>query len=165
MAFNTNSPAVGKRIPERISMAVECLRQGRADEAFLLLSEPGVEKEPAGCFALGLCYLRAGEPSRAISCFEQALNLFRVMPSRPSARTETGEIHLKLAMKQIAEKVYLAPMDAEFCALFPKAAEQAALMALIDSCLQIGMIEQARRFSAGLNGPEFAEYKNKLTVN
>ncbi|MCL2129350.1 MAG: tetratricopeptide repeat protein [Treponema sp.] len=157
---------------ERTSAAIEYLRQGRNAEAYLIFSEPETvkktEKDPAARFAMGLCYFRTGELTAAISCFEQALNLLRVMspgkgtlsPSQPAA--EKSETYLKLAAEEIADKTYLTPMDADFCMLFPKAAENAVLLALIDAYKQNGMIEQARRLSASLTGPIFEAYKGKL---
>ena len=166
MGFNANSPAMPeKQITEQITAAIAYLRQGRSAQAFLLLSEPGAEKESAASFALGLCRLRAGELTAAVSCFEQALNLLRAMPSKPPLRLETSETYIKLSESQIAEKVYLTPMDVDFCASFPKAAEQNVLLALIDTCVQNGMMEQARRLSSALTGPVFEGYKKKLMEN
>ena len=171
MAFNVNSPdvpekqATERKKIERIRAAVTYLRQGRNAEAFLLLSEPGAEKEPAARFALALCHLRAGELPAAISCLEQALGFLRAMPPQAHERLETNGTYLKLATKQVAEKCYLNPMDVDFCVSFPKAAEQNALLALIDSYCQNGMIEQARRLSSALTGPVFEDFKNRLLEN
>ena len=162
MGFNANPPAAAVK---QITAAIEYLRQGRHAEAFLLLSEPGAEAEGAARFALGLCHLRAAELEAALSCFEQALNLFRVMPSKPPPRTETSGTYLKLAVKQVTDKTYLSPMDPDFCTSFPKAAEQAALLALVDSYRQNGMMDKARRLSAGLTGPVFENFKKELLEN
>ena len=165
MNFNANLTtlsAAETRITERVRAAIEYLRQGWTAQAFLLLSEPGTEKDGAARFALGLCHFYAGELPAAISRFEEALNLFRSMSSKPPGRLETSDTHTKLSIKQIDEKVYLTPMDADFCAFFPKAAEQTVLLALIDSYIQNGMIEEARRLSAGLVGPVFETFKKRM---
>ena len=173
MGFNKNPPAVPaaeKQIAEQITAAIAYLRQGWNAEAFLLLSEPGAEKEPAARFALGLCHFSAGDLPAAISCFEETINLLKAMPSKPvqgltflpQAAVENTETFIKLSVRQIAEKIYLTPMDINFCTHFPKAALQTALLALIDSYVLYGKIEEARRLSAGLIGPVFEEYKKNL---
>ena len=163
MGFNTNAPG-GHNVKEQLAAAISFLRNGWNAQAFVLLSELKAEKEPAGCFALGLCHVRAGELPAAISCFEQALQLLKAVPASPRG-TENSETYLRLFIDQIKDKVYLNPMDIEFCERFPKAAEQTVLLALIDSYQQNGMDEQARRLSAGLVGTAFEEYKKQLTMN
>ena len=152
---------------EKTAAAVAYLRQGWLSQAFLLLSELKAQKDPAAHFALGLCHFRAGELPAAVSCFEQALQLLKTssahglsVPQRTAA--ENSETFLKLAAGQIADKTYLNPMDADFCALFPKAAEQNVLMAMIDVYQQMGMNEKAKRLSGSLAGPVFEEYKKGI---
>jgi len=161
MSFNAVPSGQPAANAERIASAVRYLRQGKDAQAFLLLSEPGTEKDPAARFALGLCHLRADELPMAISSFEQALTLLKAATAKlwPG---ETNTVYLKLAAKQIENKNYLAPMDADFCALFPKAAEQNVLLAMIDAYQASGMPEQAERLSAGLTGSVFEEYKKQL---
>ena len=168
--FITSSPAgAGKQDAGRVAAGIEYLRQGRLSQAYVILSQPGTEKDPAARFALGLCHFRAGELSAAISCFEQALGLLRAAPSSQGlasrAAAENTETYLKLAAQQIADKTHLGPMDADFCTLFPKAAEHTVLLALIDAYIQKGMIEHAQRLSSGLTGPAFEAYKKKLLEN
>jgi tetratricopeptide (TPR) repeat protein len=168
MSFIINSPAApgaGKLDAERIAAAVKYLRQGRSAQAFLILSEPGAEKEPAARFAFGLCHFHAGDLSTAISCFEQALHLLRAVQVKPQGASENTDIFIKLAAAQIEDKTYLTPIDADFCALFPKAAEQSVLLALIDAYQKKGMNEKAQQLSSGLTGPIFEAYKKKLMEN
>jgi len=146
---------------DRSKTAIECLRQGRNAEAYLLLSEPKPEKGPAEHFNLGLCHFHANDFSAAISCFEKAQQLLKTLsPSRFTS--ENSETYLKLAAAQIAEKTYLNPMDADFCILFPKAAEQTVLLCMIDAYRQKGMIEQARRLCSALSGPQFEAFKKGI---
>ena len=159
-----DTAGAGKQDAGRIAAGIEYLRHGRSAQAYVILSEPGTEKEPAARFALGLCHFRAGELSAAISCFEEALGLLRAAPPSRAA-AENTETYLKLAVEQIADKTYLDPMDAHFCALFPKAAEHNVLLALIDAYRQKGMIEHAQKLSSGLTGPAFEAYKKKLLEN
>jgi len=165
VSFNTNIPSasVGKLRNEEIApFAIRCLRQGRGAQAFLLLSEPGADKTPEASFALGLCNLLSGDASAAVSCFEKALGMLKGMPaSRPPAG-ENSEKYIRLTVEQVRERVYLTPMDADFCTHFPEAAEQTVLLALIHAYLQKGMTDQAKRLSSGLTGPEFEEYKKKF---
>ena len=166
-----DSAGAGKQDGRRIAAGIEYLRQGRSAQAYLILSEPGTEKDPSARFALGLCHFRANDLSAAISCFEQALGLLRAaspsqgLASAPRAAAENSEIFLKLAAQQIADKMYLGPMDRDFCAHFPKAAEHTVLLALIDAYLQKGMTEHAQKLSSGLTGPAFEVYKKKLQEN
>ena len=148
---------------DRWAAAIECLRQGRNAQAFLLLSEPKPEKGPAEHFNLGLCYFRAGDFSAAVSCFEKAQQLLKAF-SAPQGRSaaENSETYLKLAAEQIMAKSYLNPMNADFCTLFPKIAEQAVLLCMIGAYQQKGLIEQARRLSSALAGPQFEAYKKTL---
>ena len=146
---------------ERTAAAIEYLKQGRNAHAFLLLTEGGAEKDPASQFALGLCHFRAGDFSAAISCFEQARAMLKAIPAKPEA-VENTATYQKLAIEQIAKKTYLVPMDLNFCKFFPKAAEQNVLMAMIDTFLEKGMNEQAKRLSSALIGPVFESYKKKL---
>jgi tetratricopeptide (TPR) repeat protein len=163
MSFNTNiSDSPSRPETGKLALAVSCVRQGRNAQAFLLLSGPGFEKAPAAQFALGLCYLHAEELSKAIACFEQTLHLLKAS-SAPSRELQAAkETYVKLAAKQIEAKAYLEPMDADFFAGFPQAAEQNTLLALIHAYRGNGMIEQARRLAAGLTGAEFEEYKKTL---
>ena len=161
MGFNTDSstPNTTEKT-KQIKAAIAYLRQNRNAQAFLLLSEPGLEKDPAAEFALGLCYLRADELTSAVSHFEQALWLIKSAGFSP--RAESGNaVYLKLAAGQIADEVYLTPMDASYCTLFPKAAEQTVMLAMIHTYRLMGMSDQARRVAAGLTGPEFDEFKKK----
>ena len=163
MSFNTTSaaPAADRQIEKKIELAIDCLWQDRSAQAFLILSEPGFEKEPAARFALGLCHLRAKDASSALVCFEQALTLLKSVSSLKRG-IENNRVYLTLAAEQIKESVYLSPMDPAFCASFSEAAEQTVLLAMIYVYLQQGMTEQAKRLSSGLIGPEFEEYKRKL---
>jgi len=162
MGFNTGlSTADTAEISKQIAAATGWLRQGRNAQAFALLSGPGMEKDPAAVFALGLCCLRADDPSSALSHFERALHLVKSLA--PSPQAETGNAaYLKLYADQITEAVFLTPMDADFYGRFPKAAEQTVLLAMIHTCRLMGKDDQARRLAAGLAGPEFEAYKNKL---
>jgi tetratricopeptide (TPR) repeat protein len=164
MGFNTDKPAPGAQ-PQgggQIAAAVAYLRQGLDAEAFLLLADQQTEQDPAARFALGLCYLRAGGSETAILCFEQALRLLRSIPVPPASPAENGETYLTLARKQIADQRWLAPLDADFCLRFPKAARDAVLLALISIYRQKGMTGQARKLAAGLTGPVFETYKAEL---
>lgn len=169
MSFNQNVPAEKKQDTDNAALAIGFLRQGWNAQAFLLLSEPGSEKDPAARFAMGLCHLRADDPSSAIGCFEQALNLLKAAsPSGafvPKGASESSEICIRLTVKQIDDETYLDPMDADLCKCFPKAAEQTVIMAMIYAYMQKGMAEQAKRLSAGLIGPAFERYKERLTEN
>jgi hypothetical protein len=143
------------------------LCQGRDAEAYLLLSEAGLEKEPSARHALGICHLRADNPDKAVSCFEQALALLKagIAKESPVSGLEpppTDETYIRLAVKQIAAKAYLRPMDADFCSRFPKTAKQTVLLSLIHAYRETGNDEQARRLAAGLAGKEFEEYKKSL---
>jgi tetratricopeptide (TPR) repeat protein len=158
MNFNTDKPLEKTRGEEHIAIAY--LRQGFDAQAFLLLSGPQTEKDPSARFALGLCHLRAGEPDAAIFCFEQALRLIKAVPGPETA--ENGETYLKLAKKQIEDELYLSPMGSDFCARFPKSAGNMVLLALIHVYRQKGMKSQAQKLAAGLTGPVFEDYKNKL---
>ena len=161
MSFIQSTPKLSVQTSKNTVLAIACLRQGRNAEAFSLLSAPGLEQEPAAQFSLGLCYLRAGEHSKAISCFEQTVQLLK--PSLvPSGSSAGNEIYLKLAVEQLEAKVYLEPMDMEFCTCLPKLAEQTTLLALIHTYMENSMEEQAKRLASGLVGTEFAEYKRKL---
>ena len=162
MDFYKNSLAEPEKQNANCKTAINYLRQGRSAEAFLLLAEPGNEKDPAARFALALCHLNAGELPAAISCFEQALGILQAMPPKLPERPKTSETYFKLAVKQIAEKAYLAPLDVDFCELFPKAAEQTVLLALIDCFKQNGMIEKAKRLSSALTGQVFEEFKRSI---
>jgi len=167
MTFNPNifAPTVKPQDKDRLAAAIAYMRQGRNAQAFLLLSAKELEQNLAGRFALGLCYLHAADLSAAIACFEQALRLLKTMSATMSVASENSETYLKLAEKQIEDKVYLTPMDTDFCEQFPKAAEQTVMLALIDAYLQKGMPEQAQRLLAGLTGTAFAAYKQKLLKN
>ena len=150
---------------EQLDAAIAWLRQGWNAQAFALLSAAGAgfEKEPAARFALGLCQLRAGDLTSAISCMEQALHLLGSMSAPAREISENNETWLRLSVAQIAEKIYLAPMDADFCLRFPKAARETVLLALIYVYQKKGMTEQAQRLASGLTGAVFEEYKKKIT--
>ncbi|MDR2768552.1 MAG: hypothetical protein LBB82_09545 [Treponema sp.] len=160
MNFNTGKPLEDPQCEAQSAIAY--LRQGFDAQAFLLLSGPQTEKDPAARFALGLCHLRAGEQDAAIFCFEQALRLIKAIPGSGPGTTENGETYLTLAKKQIEDELYLKPMDGDFCARFPKFAEYMVLLALISVYRQKGMGDQAQKLAAGLTGPAFEAYKNKL---
>ena len=147
--------------------AIEYLREGRNAQAYVLLSEMGTDKDPSSCFALGLCHFRAGDLTEAISFFEQALDLIKAMPQgfASNVRAENSETYKKLSIGHIANKIYLNPMDKNFCTQFPKAAEQNILLALIDMYKNNGMKEHARRLSSALTGPVFEAYKKELMEN
>jgi tetratricopeptide (TPR) repeat protein len=164
MGFNTDrlEPLKKPQDEEPVAAAIAYLRQGFDAQAFLLLSDPQTEKDPAARFALGLCRLRAGEPDAAIFCFEQALHLIKAIPVPPMETAKNGETYLKLAEKQIEDEQYLKPMDGDFCARFPKSAGQMVLLALIRVYLQKGMSDQAQKLAAGLTGPVFEAYKINL---
>jgi tetratricopeptide (TPR) repeat protein len=164
MNFNTGMtlPPGTPRGEEHIAMAIACARQGFDAQAFLLLSDPRTERDPAARFALGLCHLRAGEPDAAISCFEQALRLIKAIPCPPPGTAENSETYMKLARKQVEEELYLTPMEPDFCTRFPKAAGNMVLLALVSVYRQKGMTDQARKIAAGLTGPAFEAYKIKL---
>ena len=167
MTFNPNilSPTVKPQDKDRLAAAIAYIRQRRNAQAFLLLSAKELEQHSAARFALGLCHLQAADLSAAIACFEQALRLLKTLSATLPAALENGETYLKLAEKQIEDKVYLTPMDADFCEQFPKVAEQTVTLALIDAYLQKDMPEQAQRLLAGLTGTAFAAYKQKLLEN
>ena len=79
MSFNTNTPKPsGNSLDEnRVEAAIRYLRQGFVAEAYLLLSQPGDEKNPAALFALGLCHFHAGELDTAITHLEKSLHLIQ----------------------------------------------------------------------------------------
>jgi tetratricopeptide (TPR) repeat protein len=164
MSFSADRPAPLEKPQgkERIAAAIAYLRQGFDAQAFLLLSDPRTEEDPSARFALGLCHLRAGEPDAAIFCFEQALRLIKAIPVPPPGTAENGGTYLKLAEKQIEDEKYLSPMDGDFCARFPKSAGYMVLLALISVYREKGMIDHAQKLAAGLRGPAFEAYKNKL---
>jgi tetratricopeptide (TPR) repeat protein len=159
MSFNTDRPGPLKkpRGEDRVAAAIAYLRQGFDAQAFLLLSGPHTEKDPAAQFALGLCHLRAGERDAAIFCFEQSLRLIKAVPGPGTA--ENSETYLALAKKQIEDELYLSPMDSGFCARFPKSAGDMVLLALICVYRQKGMTGQAQKLAAGLTGPAFEDYE------
>jgi len=159
MGFNT---ATVHNVKEAISEAIGFLRQGWNAQAFSLLSELKAEKDPAACFALGLCHFRAGDFSAAIPCFEQALQALKGISAPQRLTAENNATYQRLFIEQIKDQVYLTPLDIEFCERFPKAAEQTVLLALIDSYRQKGMMEQVRRLSAGLTGAVFEDYRKRL---
>jgi len=162
MSFNTNMPnSPMQQGTDKLALAISCMHKGRTAQAFLLLSAPGFEKVPAAQFSLGLCYIHAGDFPKAIVCFEQTLGLLKAV-SAPRESPLANNTYLLLAKKQIEEKAYLEPMDAEFCICFPQAAEQNTMLALIYAYRENGMEEQARRIAAGLTGAEFAEYRKTL---
>jgi tetratricopeptide (TPR) repeat protein len=163
MDFYANETKTGGK--ERIQVAIEYLKQGRSAQAFLLLSDKKDEKEPAALFALGLCRRLCSELPEAIQCFEQSLKLLKAAsaPAKAAyAPAENSEEYIRLSIEQIKEKVYLGPMDIDFCERFPKAAEQNILLALIDTYRQNRMEPEAKRLSAALTGPIFDDYKNRL---
>ena len=147
--------------PDKLALAISCLRQGRNAEAFLILCEPGFEKEPAAQFALGLCYLRAEETARAVTCFEQALRFLKTA-SVPAGDSAGNDVYIRLAVKQIASEAYLEPMDAEVYSVLPRTAKNTILMALVHAYKKNGMPEQARKIAAGLTGTEFEELRRTL---
>lgn len=163
MSFNDNISSLPSR-PDmsKLTLAVSCLREGRNAQAFMALSAPGFEKVPAAQFALGLCDLRADDLPAAIAKFEQAIGLLRASASPARESPPISKTYLRLAVKQIEAKAYLEPMDADFCARFPQAAEQNALLALIHAYRESGMADQAKKLAAGLTGAEFEEYKKTL---
>jgi tetratricopeptide (TPR) repeat protein len=168
MSFNTTVPAEKQQNTEKFAFAIKYLKQGWDAQAFQILSQSGSENIPAARFALGICYLRAGNPSSAIQCFEQALQLLRSSAflqsgtAAANGKSENSETYIRLAAKQIDEEIYLNPMDVDFCKFFPKVAEQAVLLALIHAYKRKGMVEAAQKLSSGLTGPVFEAYKNKL---
>ena len=163
MGFNINET---KPLPpsdaDKAAAAINYYRQGSWAQAYLLLSKPEFEKEPASQFALGLCRLRAKEQDAAILCFEKALHLIKSLPSLPPEPPENNETDLRLKKEQIAERIFLAPMDEDFCRRFPKSAGQMVLLALIHVYLQKGMTEKAQKLAAGLTGPEFEEHRKTI---
>lgn len=148
-----------------LSIAIRCLRDGRNAQALALLSVTRAGTEPAAAFALALCFLRAGEFPAAIARLEEALRLVRALPSAAPDQAENSDTYKKLYRTQLEAKVYLSPMDADFCARFPKEAERTILCALIHVYQSAGMDDEARRLSAGLAGPEFDAFKKKLMIN
>jgi len=146
----------------RLDAAIRYLQQGRSAQAYAILSQGGYEKEPAAWFAQGLCHIRAGEMAKSVTDFEQALSLLRSAAASHGLAAENTEIYHRLAREQLANQAYLDPMDAEFCRLFPKAAEQNVILALIHSYRQMGMNEQVRRLSSGLTGPIFEDFKRAI---
>jgi Tfp pilus assembly protein PilF len=165
MSFNTDSPAAqGEKQygADKVKLAISYMRQGRNAQAFLILSDSDTDKDPAARFALGLCYLRSGDVPSAITRFDQALNILKSTSAAKREIKSSTDAYYNLAKNQVAENVYLAPMDADFCTIFPEAAEQTVILALTYAYLKNGMDEQARRISAGLVGPMFDEYKRTL---
>ena len=161
MGFNSNisdSPQENGKL----ALAISCMHNGRNAQAFSLLSSQEFEKVPAAQFALGLCYLRASDPSKAIACFEQALRALKTSNHPTRELPVSNETYIHLSAKQIKEMSFLEPMDADFCTYFPQYAEQNTLLAMIHAYRENGMIEQARRLAAGLTGTEFAEYRKTL---
>jgi len=161
MGFNSNvSDSLQEK--DKLALAISCMRNGRNAQAFSLLSSQEFEKVPAAQFALGLCYLRASDPSKAIACFEQTLRALKMSNNPTRELPVSNEIYIRLAAKQIKDMSYLEPMDADFCTNFPQPAEQNTLLAMIHAYRESGMTEQARRLAAGLTGTEFAEYRKTL---
>jgi tetratricopeptide (TPR) repeat protein len=95
MSFNTDKPLEKPQGEDRVAAAIAYLRQGFDAQAFLLLSGPHTEKDPAARFALGLCHLRAGELDAAISCFEQSLRLIKALPGPESVENAKRISHLQ----------------------------------------------------------------------
>jgi Tfp pilus assembly protein PilF len=147
---------------DKAAAAINYYRQGFLAQAYLLLSKPEFEKEPAAQFALGLCRLRAKEQDAAILCFERALNLIKALPPSAPEPSENNETDLRLKKEQIAERIYLAPMDEDFCRRFPKSAEHMVLLALIHVYLQKRIKKKAQKLAAGLTGPEFEEHRKTI---
>lgn len=148
-----------------LELAIRCLRDGRNAQAFALLSAARDNTEPAAAFALALCFLRAGEFPAAITLLEQALRLVRTLPFAPPAQAENSDTYKRLYRAQLETELYLSPMDADFCARFPKEAERTVLCALIHAHVSAGMDDEARRLSAGLAGSEFDLFKKRLMIN
>ena len=144
---------------DKAAAAINYYRQGFFSQAYLLLSQPEFEKKPEAQFALGLCHLRAGDQDAAILCFERALHLIKALPALAPMPPENNKTDILLKKKQIAEQIYLVPMDEDFYLLFPNPAAQMVLLALIHVYLQKGMAEKAQKLAAGLTGPEFEEYR------
>jgi tetratricopeptide (TPR) repeat protein len=163
MAFNTQSSAqaVNQNQRENADAGIKFFHQGRNAEAYHLLNQPNLENQPAARFALGLCYLLAQDISQAIVCFERAYRLFREA-AVSSFTAESSEIIVKLTAHQIKNQIFLSPMDTDFCARFPKAASETALLALVYTYWQNGMKEQARKLAAGLTGPAFEAFKIQI---
>lgn len=160
MSFHPNTPS--PLDTGHVAAAIDCLRHGFYAQAFALLSDPRLDRNPAARFALGLCRLHATEFDAAISCFEQALHGLKAAVPQPASVAENTDTYHKLAARRIAEEGFLVPMDPDFCARFPKTAEQTALLALIHTYRKTGMHDQAQRLAAGLTGPAFEAYQNKL---
>ena len=160
MGFNNDAKPLSNA--DKAAAAINYYRQGFLSQAYLLLSRPEFEKEPAAQFALGLCRLRAKEQDAAILCFEKALHLIKALPPSPLQQFENNETDIRLKKKQIAEQIYLAPIDEDFCRRFPKSAAQMVLLALIHVYLQKGMAEKAQKLAAGLTGPEFEEHRKAI---
>ena len=165
MSFYTgpSSPSEqGLQDPKRVEFAISCMRQGRNAQAFLILSEPWSEKDPAARFALGLLRLRSGDDQEAIRCFEQSLNLVRMISAPKQGMSESSETYIRLAAGQVSESVYLTPMDPDMFTYFPEAAMHTVILALIHVYRKKGMDEQARKLISGLTGPAFEKYKKDI---
>lgn len=147
---------------ELLDSAIVCLRHGQNAQGFSLLSALKENSNPSAAFALALCYLRSGEFPAAVQHLEQALRLISTLSPEPPNPAENTETYIKLYSAQLEAEVYLEPMDADFCTLFPKDAERTVLLALIHAYGEMGMKEKARQLSAGLNGKIFEGYKKRL---
>ena len=163
MGFNPDISAPSpQHDTEKLALALACLRQGQNAQAFLILSRPDFDKEPAAQFALALCYLRADEFSAAAARLEQALRLARALPAaRPNA-AENTDTYIKLFKGQLEDEFYLTPLDTDFCTLFPRETERIILLTLIHAYRKQGMDEKARQLSSGLSGAVFEQYKKHL---
>ena len=162
MGFNNSSsasPDARNETAKRVDAAVSYIRQGRYAQAYLLLSEPGAEREPAARFALGLCLLRAEKYSDAALSFESALSLFKALPRGPASAAENTDIYIKLSSGEVNCDIYLSPIDTDFCLRFAKTAEQTVILALIYVYRKLGADEKARQLLPGLTGAAFEEYK------
>ncbi|MDR0288328.1 MAG: hypothetical protein LBI03_11575 [Clostridiales bacterium] len=157
MSFNVN-----EQDKELINAAISYVRQGLEAQAYLIFSGQKDMKEPAALFAFGLCHFHAEDFTAAIPCFEQAIKFLKAVPTVTRTAAENSESYINLYKKQIEAKTYLMPMTSDFCAMFPKVAEQNILLALIDTYMCMNMTEQAQRLASGLTGPVFETYKNKL---
>ncbi|MCL1984299.1 MAG: tetratricopeptide repeat-containing protein [Methanomassiliicoccaceae archaeon] len=161
MSFYTGPSSSGND-PKKVAFAISCMRQGRNAQAFLLLSEPGAEKDPAACFALGLLRLRSGDGQEAIHCFERSLNIIKTASAPRSGMPESNGTYIRLATEQVSESVYLTPMDPDMFAYFPEAAMHTVILALIYVYRKKGADEQVRKLLSGLTGPAFEKYKNDI---
>ena len=162
MSFNTAGTAGGPQNKEQTAAAIRYLRQGLKAQAFLILNGINTDNDPAAKFAMGLCRLGAGELSAAIDCFERTVQMLKNLPPAQRPGAENNETHIKLTVQQINDRTWLTPMDADLISLFPKAAEQTAMLALIH-CYQLnGMPDMARKVAAALTGPAFDEFRKKI---